>query len=1128
MKRSRLLRFARMFRALGALAVLGCFDTAFAQPQLIVTPTTSAASPLVFSNVPSGGISTPQTVTVTTANSTSTTIIIQVNPNSPWLLITRGASVNTPASLNVQCNTSGLTTGTYNGSFTVTVSGAPTDQVIVYVRLTVSGSSVLTASPPSLTFTGSEGALSGTPALTSVQISSASGPLQYILQAQTTDGHNWLLLGANTGNTSGAPFTVSVNPSALPQAPSYPAVYNGSIIVFSTSTEDAVQISVQLTLNSVAAVSVSTTTPPPFLWQVGTSDPPAESIAVAATGGSTSFTIQESPVVPWLVLGATSGVAGAAPANISLTAIPKEQNLTAPGTFTTNLVVTPSGQASLPPVPVSLVVASNPVLQITPNALSFSAPIGGPGPTSQTVTVTASGGGAIGFTVSSNQSWLRATPLSGTTPTTLTVQANPTGLAQQTYTGILTLTPTNGDTYTETIAVSFTITASAQMTAGPPGLLFSYEIGQLLPGAQTVALGSNGPSINFTLAVNTSNCGPNWLTATPTALSTNTTLTITVITTGLAAGVCSGNIVLNYNTGSGPANLGIPVTLTVSSSPELSVSMPAGFGVFTESIASAPIQQTISLASTDPAHPVPYIVSFSSTGGPWLGLIGSPTGNTPQSLVVQVTPDAVVSPGVYPGTIAISSPSLTSSFVIPIILTVTSTTTVVVTPGSLSFTENQGGPLPASQSINLASSAGVGTYTAAIASISGGNWLQLSPTSGNTNSNVQVSVLPNNLAPADYPAVISLAFQGTATTAATVNVVLHVLPPQNVSATPTSLSFVYTLGAAAPAAQTLNITSAAGPVNVGVSASSSGWLSVSSTGGTTPQAISVSVNPVGLGAQTYSGSISVSAPGVLSTPLSIPVTLTVASGAAPQPVFIFNNATGVAGAIAAGEELAIKGNNLGPASPSSGVFFTVNPATGKIDPTLAGVEVTFDSIPGTLIYVSANQINVIVPYEINGRISTTMVVSYNGQPSAPDQLSVAAAAPGLFTNNFTGTGQVAALNQNGTYNGASGTGFQAIPRGQVISLYGTGGGQTNPVSFTGTVTPIPANSSQLLYIASTTVTIGGVPAIVTFAGAAPGLVSGVIQVNAIVPAGVTPGSAVPVTVSVGGISSPIGTTIAVQ
>jgi len=426
----------------------------------------------------------------------------------------------------------------------------------------------------------------------------------------------------------------------------------------------------------------------------------------------------------------------------------------------------------------------------------------------------------------------------------------------------------------------------------------------------------------------------------------------------------------------------------------------------------------------------------------------------------------------------------------------------------------------------LASSPGTAISTATVTYLNASNWLQISPTSGNASGAFQVSVLPNTLSQGQYNAQIFFAFQDSATTSTSVNVTLNVLPAQTVSVAPNSLSFAYQIGSAAPASQPLSITSTSGPATVTVGANSIGWLAVNSTGGATPQTVTVSVNPQGLSAQTYNGSISVSAPGVLTTPITIPVSLLVSTAPAPEPINIINNATGVSAAIAPGEELAITGNFLGPATPG-GVLFSLN-SSGGVSNTLAGVQVFFDNNPGTPIYVSATQIDVMAPYEINGRLSTNMRVQYQGASSQVFPLAVAAAAPGLFTDNFSGSGQVAAINQNASYNGASGNGFQPAPRGSVIALYATGGGQTNPPSVTGSVTPIPTSASGLLTIANVTAMVGGISATVNFAGAAPGEITGVMQINVTIPAGVTPGNAVPVTIAIGDISTPIGTTIAVQ
>jgi uncharacterized protein (TIGR03437 family) len=58
--------------------------------------------------------------------------------------------------------------------------------------------------------------------------------------------------------------------------------------------------------------------------------------------------------------------------------------------------------------------------------------------------------------------------------------------------------------------------------------------------------------------------------------------------------------------------------------------------------------------------------------------------------------------------------------------------------------------------------------------------------------------------------------------------------------------------------------------------------------------------------------------------------------------------------------------------------------------------------------------------------------------------------------------------------------------------------------------------------------MGGIPCVTNYAGAAPGLISGALQINAQVPAGVTPGPSVPLVVTIGGVSAQSGITLAVK
>jgi uncharacterized protein (TIGR03437 family) len=88
--------------------------------------------------------------------------------------------------------------------------------------------------------------------------------------------------------------------------------------------------------------------------------------------------------------------------------------------------------------------------------------------------------------------------------------------------------------------------------------------------------------------------------------------------------------------------------------------------------------------------------------------------------------------------------------------------------------------------------------------------------------------------------------------------------------------------------------------------------------------------------------------------------------------------------------------------------------------------------------------------------------------------------------------------------------------GDALVIYCTGLGAVSPAVPAGTAAP----SSTLSWTTGTvSVTLGGQPAHVLFSGLAP-TYAGLYQVNAIVPAGIAPGSDVPVVLSVGGVSSP--------
>ena len=140
-----------------------------------------------------------------------------------------------------------------------------------------------------------------------------------------------------------------------------------------------------------------------------------------------------------------------------------------------------------------------------------------------------------------------------------------------------------------------------------------------------------------------------------------------------------------------------------------------------------------------------------------------------------------------------------------------------------------------------------------------------------------------------------------------------------------------------------------------------------------------------------------------------------------------------------------------------------------------------------------------------------MTIQYRGVMSELVRKSVGDVALGVFTQNASGSGPGAILNQDASMN----TPKRPARPGEVISIYATGEGRTDPPGVDGAITSQPLPKPVL----SVTATIGGVAAEVLYAGAAPGAIAGLFQVNVKVPATVRTGDAIPMYLTVGGFSS---------
>ncbi len=217
--------------------------------------------------------------------------------------------------------------------------------------------------------------------------------------------------------------------------------------------------------------------------------------------------------------------------------------------------------------------------------------------------------------------------------------------------------------------------------------------------------------------------------------------------------------------------------------------------------------------------------------------------------------------------------------------------------------------------------------------------------------------------------------------------------------------------------------------------------------------------------------------------------------------------------IAPGQIATIFGQGLGPAENA---LFVLD-RDGAVGEHVAGTMVFFDGVPARVLSVRNDQVNVIVPQELEGEEVELLVVR-SGFQSTPFPVPMRPFAPELFTLTGEGRGQIAAFNQDGTLNRDT----SPAPVGSVVIGFGTGAGGTDAELGDGEI----ADAASELD-AEVEIWVGGVQAIVHYAGTSPGQVGALTQFNFEIAAG-TPSGQQPVKLIVNGVESTQKATVAVE
>lgn len=582
-----------------------------------------------------------------------------------------------------------------------------------------------------------------------------------------------------------------------------------------------------------------------------------------------------------------------------------------------------------------------------------------------------------------------------------------------------------------------------------------------------------------------------------------------------------------------------------------------------------PVAKTIKL--TGAAGSSTFNFQLDKSGGDWFtastssnSVCSSYTNCSPSEITVRANPNGLA-PGIYRGTVTLTPTANrirtdVSPVVIPVALTITASPFTKTAVGYAIFTQ-PGGSLTQTQAI--LPDIIPGALTVSVLAGTDRNWLTATPAAGTSPATVTLTANPAGLGPGTYSGHVVIQGSGNAQI---IETLLFVYSGVRLRAADTYLQFGGSdtqVIAVTPDCQLSGCPATLPtflPFTASANTNSGGnWLSVTAAS----DRISVSTNAEGLKPGNYTGSVTVRSPSLPGS-LEIPVVLIISDGHAPALLTSPTSVDLVAGRGDAGSQQYLcvssdstpttfevhaltKGsgnwlrielsqavtNSCGLTLSADASQLDVGVYTGEVIITAAGQSVSVpvtlrvtqrwqpfpfigtvvnaaslragsitggeivtifgsalgnnvlvDGIPAQVLYASDQQVNAVVPETVRGSASTKVEVG-----SASWILPVSSAVPGVF----------GVLNQNDTLNSMS----NPAGTGSILQVFGTG-----------------------FDAGAVTVSIAGKRADVLFAGQAPGAVTGLFQVNVMLPAEAGFGDAVPLVIQVSGVGTEVPVALA--
>ena len=502
-------------------------------------PPAIGTSPTNFSFTATQGGNNPANQTLSLSNTGGGTLTWTASDNAPWLTLAPVSGTGN-GTVTLTAATGTLTAGTHSGMITLSATGA--SPVNVPVTFTVTAAPVPPAigtSPTNFSFTATQGG--NNPANQTLSLSNTGGGT---LTWTASDNAPWLTLAPVSGTGNGT-VTLTAATGTLT------AGTHSGMITLSATGASPVNVPVTFTVTAAPVPPAIGTSPTNFSFTAtqGGNNPANQTLSLSNTGGGT-LTWTASDNAPWLTLAPVSGTGNG---TVTLTAA--TGTLTA-GTHSGMITLSATG-ASPVNVPVTFTVTAAPVppaIGTSPTNFSFTATQGGSNPANQTLSLSNTGGGTLTWTASDNAPWLTLAPASGTGNGTVTLTAATGTLTAGTHSGMITLSATGASPVN--VPVTFTVTAAPNIGLNPSSLSYTATQGAANPANQTVSLTTSGGTLNWTVSDDVS-----WLTVSPASGSSNSTLTASVNTAGLATGTLTGTITVSST---GASSKTIAVTLTVN------------------------------------------------------------------------------------------------------------------------------------------------------------------------------------------------------------------------------------------------------------------------------------------------------------------------------------------------------------------------------------------------------------------------------------------------------------------------------------------------------------------------------------------------------------------------------------